>query len=327
MSSIRPSAADDFAYLRSKPNNMKSLAIGCSLVLASCIGTDVLDDPLVPEKLTLAPESLALMVGQQAKPTASYLNEYGVPADVPISWSVTFAAVASVTADGTVTALAPGQTVLTARANNARDSIRITVVGDLTSVAQIEIAAPRTALNPGESVSLTAAVKNINGQSLSGKTVTWLSSNQNVITVSASGVATAVAAGMATVTATADGVQSNALVFTSGSAARTGTFVRSGGYEASGTATLTFENSVLTLTLSSDFKTSFALGTYIYLANNNTSASAIRTNGFEVMQITKNGAHTFNITNINSNVKLEDYKYVIVLCKPAPAVFGYAEMK
>ena len=31
--------------------------------------------------------------------------------------------------------------------------------------------------------------------------------------------------------------------------------------------------------------------------------------------------------NLNSQVNLHDYRYVVVLCKPATVTFGYAELK
>ena len=46
-----------------------------------------------------------------------------------------------------------------------------------------------------------------------------------------------------------------------------GNFVIIGGYEASGSTILKIENGNLILKLLPNFKTSFALGTYIYLSN------------------------------------------------------------
>ena len=65
----------------------------------------------------------------------------------------------------------------------------------------------------GETVRLTAAVRDQNGQAMSGAAVAWASSNPAVATVDASGLATAVANGTATVTATA-GAASGAATLT-----------------------------------------------------------------------------------------------------------------
>ena len=65
----------------------------------------------------------------------------------------------------------------------------------------------------GETVRLTAAVRDQNGQAMSGAAVAWASSNPSVATVDASGLATAVGNGTATVTATA-GAASGAATLT-----------------------------------------------------------------------------------------------------------------
>jgi hypothetical protein len=53
----------------------------------------------------------------------------------------------------------------------------------------------------------------------------------------------------------------------------------------------------------------------------------VRASGLEVAQIVDNGAKTFNLSNIKPGIGLNDYKYVIILCKPASVTFGYAELK
>ena len=65
----------------------------------------------------------------------------------------------------------------------------------------------------GETVRLTAAVRDQNGQAMSNAAVAWASSNPSVATVDASGLATAVGNGTATVTATA-GAASGAATLT-----------------------------------------------------------------------------------------------------------------
>ncbi|MFN0081517.1 MAG: hypothetical protein ACKVOM_03285, partial [Ferruginibacter sp.] len=106
---------------------------------------------------------------------------------------------------------------------------------------------------------------------------------------------------------------------------RQGTFVKAGGYQASGNATLGVENGRLILRLQSNFVTSFALGTFIYLANS-TNASAVRSGGLEIAQITTNGAHTFDVSSVSNNANINTYRYVVILCKPATVTFGFADL-
>src|SRR5207245_11274032 len=64
----------------------------------------------------------------------------------------------------------------------------------------------------GPTVQLTAAPKDASGNPLSGRVVTWASSNTAVATVNGSGLVSGVAAGPATITATSEGQSGMATV-------------------------------------------------------------------------------------------------------------------
>lgn len=64
----------------------------------------------------------------------------------------------------------------------------------------------------GDTLTLTAEARDASGNSVSGKSFTWTSSNGEVATVSTTGLVTAVANGSATITATADGVNGTASI-------------------------------------------------------------------------------------------------------------------
>jgi hypothetical protein len=290
------------------------------------VGTDVLEDPRVPARVVVNPSTLALPVGGTANLTAVYTNEFGLAADIPATWSTSNATVASISAGGTVDGRSPGQTLIIAKLGGTADTCRLTVVANANAVARVVISSTGTSLEPGETRMLSASVFNINNELLAGRTVTWQSSNSAFAAVSASGVLTALTAGRVTVTAMAEEVTSNALEFTIG-ASRTGTFTPAGGYVAAGTATLRIVNNRLVLELGGDFRTSFALGTFIYLANNNTSGSTVRSAGVEIAEIRNNGAHTFDVTSVRPATTLGEFRYVIILCKPASLVFGSADLK
>lgn len=296
------------------------------LGLFGCIGTDYLDDPLVGEEIVVSTEQLALMPNEMETIMAEYFDQYGIMRSVPFTWTSSNTAVAEVNASGVVSAKTPGQTVIQPSYNNFLGPlVNVNVVADPNAVATVEIAASTTGLNIGQKVTLSISIRNINGDELTGKTVEWFSENSSIVTVNTAGVVEAVGPGVAVVHAKVEGVKSNSLNFTAGGLMRMGTFVPAGGYQAVGSATLKLVNNELILTLSDDFKTSFALGTYIYLANS-TNGSVVRSAGFEVAQIFTNGGKTFNIKQLNPNIGLYDYRYVIILCKPASVTFGFADM-
>jgi alpha-tubulin suppressor-like RCC1 family protein len=64
----------------------------------------------------------------------------------------------------------------------------------------------------GETVQLTPSASDASGNSISGKTFTWSTSDVNVATVSSSGLVTAVRTGSVTITANTDGVNGTATV-------------------------------------------------------------------------------------------------------------------
>ena len=297
------------------------------ICLFSCVGTDYVDDPIVGEEIIVSDEIIALMPGQQVQAEAEYFDRYGIQQDVDLQWQSSNPAVAEVDENGLITAVAGGQsTVQPSFENFLGPLIQITVVTDLNAVATVEITTPAsTNLSVGDKIVLQVTVKNIIGDELPGETIEWFSENSNILTVTQTGEVEAVGSGIAGIHANVNNVWSNTVDFTVTGFVRTGSFTSAGGYQAVGTATLELANSQLILTLSDNFNTDFALGTFIYLANS-TNGSTVRSTGFEVAQIFNDGGKTFNITQLNPNIGLNDYRYVIVLCKPASITFGFADL-
>jgi hypothetical protein len=304
------------------------ILISVYITLGSCIGVDYIDDPVVGARIELSPSLLALKVNESASLSAKYYDQYGIMRPATFIWTSSAPDIATVDANGFVLAQKEGQASIVASHNNVvSNSLTITVVVSAAQVAKVIVSSSgnKTSLQPGESIQLTASVRNINDEELSGKVVQWFSENAGIASVSSGGRVTGVSKGMVDIHAKADGVKSNVVKFSIG-VGRSGTFVPAGGYQAEGMATMKEEGGKIILEFSSDFKTSFALGTFVYMADV-TNGSQVRASGLEVAQITTNGAKSFDLTAVKPNIKLQDYKYVIILCKPASVTFGYAEMK
>ena len=75
---------------------------------------------------------------------------------------------------------------------------------DPPTVATVEVTPGTADRQVGETVQLSAALKDASGNVLSGQSVTWQSSATNVASVSGSGLVTAVALGSTTITATSN---------------------------------------------------------------------------------------------------------------------------
>ena len=87
------------------------------------------------------------------------------------------------------------------------------------AVASVSVSASLTTLSVGQTATLTASPKDASGNVLTGRTVTWATSNAAVATVSAAGIVTAVSLGSATMTATVDGKTAQTTITVSASGA------------------------------------------------------------------------------------------------------------
>lgn len=122
-----------------------------------------------------------------------------------VSWSSSNPAVATVSATGLVAGVTDGDVVITAASEGAVGEATVTVFGSpVVATVTVSPASPFAAV--GTTTQLTAAAKAGSGTVITDAVVTWASSDDNVATVDASGLVTVVAAGTATITATADGI-------------------------------------------------------------------------------------------------------------------------
>jgi hypothetical protein len=104
----------------------------------------------------------------------------------------------------------------TSRPPAAPTNVRIVVNGTPAPVAQVTVAPASASVASGATKQLTATLRDASGNVLTGRTVSWGSSNLSGATVSATGLVTGVAPGSATVTATSEGKTGTAAVTITG---------------------------------------------------------------------------------------------------------------
>ena len=120
-----------------------------------------------------------------------------------VSWSSSNEAVATVSADGTVTAKSAGIAIITATSENGMTaSCTITVEKKLIPITEVYLDKSSATLTEGDTATLTATVLPEN--TTYSKDVSWSSSNSAVVTVDANGTVTAKSAGTAVITATTE---------------------------------------------------------------------------------------------------------------------------
>ena len=125
-----------------------------------------------------------------------------------INWTSSDTLVADVTGTGTVTALGTGTTTITATSEGKLAAA--TVTANPAVVVSVGVTLNAGNIQVGQTTQAVATARDSAGNGISGRAVTWASSNPSVATVSSQGVVTAVANGSTSVKATVDGVSGSA---------------------------------------------------------------------------------------------------------------------
>jgi outer membrane protein OmpA-like peptidoglycan-associated protein len=146
---------------------------------------------------------------QQMEASARDANDNAFPG-ATFSWTSSDPSVASVAASGLVTAVGNGTAQITATSGGHNAVATVTVAQATSAVAVTPATASFTAA--GATAQLTAQATDGSGNAIAGKTFTWSSDAPSVATVSETGLVTAVANGMAHITATADDKSGSAAV-------------------------------------------------------------------------------------------------------------------
>ncbi len=172
--------------------------------------------PAAVATVTLSPTSANLIVGGSATTLTATLRDAAnaVLTGRTIAWSSSNSSIATVSPTGIVTPVSAGTATISATSEGRSGSATITVANPAPApVATVSIT-PSTATLAvgGGSTTLTATLRDASNTVLSGRSVSWGSSNSAVATVSASGVVTPIAAGSATITASSEGRSASASV-------------------------------------------------------------------------------------------------------------------
>ena len=131
-----------------------------------------------------------------------------------ITWSSSNETIATVDMAGLVTGVAEGAAAIIASSEGKQGSLTITVMP--VPVASIEVVPTSAAILVGGTVQLTAATRDVDGNVLTGRPITWSSSSQTVAVVDATGLVTGLAEGSTTITATSEGISGSSAVTVSG---------------------------------------------------------------------------------------------------------------
>jgi trimeric autotransporter adhesin len=159
--------------------------------------------------VVVRPNSANAVIGSKTQLTATaYDVGLNVLTDRGMIWTTNNAAVATVDANGLVTAKAGGTATITATSEGKSDVCQLTV--SLLPVATLSITAGATSIAQNASTTLVATTKDANGTVVTGRGISWQTSDANIVSLSAtSGSSVQITGGLAdkaTITATSEGV-------------------------------------------------------------------------------------------------------------------------
>ena len=150
--------------------------------------------------VSVSPSTSELVIGGTVQLSAT-VNPSNAT-DKSVSWSSSNQTVATVAPTGLVTAKAEGSANITANASGKTAVCKVSVKKPTVAVVSLELDQTDISLNKGTSQTLKVTVKPDNA---TDKNVTWSSSKTDIVTVDNSGKVTAVAKGIATITASCGG--------------------------------------------------------------------------------------------------------------------------
>ncbi|MDQ6829797.1 MAG: Ig-like domain-containing protein, partial [Gemmatimonadota bacterium] len=153
------------------------------------------------DTIIVTPSAASMDVASTAQFSATVSQASGTPG--PVVWSSSNPAIASVTAQGLVTAMNPGQAGITARVGSMVTTTTVTII--LPHIATVMVSPAGLQMAPGAQRQMSATLLDAVGHPLMNRLVTWTSSNTTVATVTTNGLLTGILAGSITLTATAEG--------------------------------------------------------------------------------------------------------------------------
>ena len=176
--------------------NADSLSVDASRVVAS-----------IEVHLT----SSSIKVGETTQASVTMLDRRGVAITRPVQWRSSDTTIATVSDSGLVRGVAPGNVNIVARNRTVTGSAPLTVtVPTSVLVASVAVALASSTLNTGQTTQATATTRDSSGNVLTGRAIAWTTNNSSVVTVSGTGLVTAVASGSALIVATSEGKSGNA---------------------------------------------------------------------------------------------------------------------
>jgi uncharacterized protein YjdB len=197
------------AAVNARTGLVSAISSGVATITAASEGQNgtatITVTPVPVATVSVSPLSASVVVGNTRQLSAITKDSTGtILTGRTVAWSSDNTA-ATVDASGLVTAVAVGSATITATSEGKSGTSVITVT--LVPVASVTVSPTTASVMVGATQQLAATAKDASGSVLTGRSITWSSSNTTLATVNAStGLVTGIAAGgPVTITATTEG--------------------------------------------------------------------------------------------------------------------------
>jgi uncharacterized protein YjdB len=159
--------------------------------------------PVASVSVTLTPSTV--QVGQTSTATSTVRDANGnVLSGRVTTWSSSNTSIATVNTAGVITTLAPGTITITGTSETRTGSATLTVTA--APVASVVVTLSPSTVSAGQPSTATAVLRDANNNVVTGRVITWQSSNTAVATINSStGAITTLRDGTSTITGTSEG--------------------------------------------------------------------------------------------------------------------------
>ena len=207
------SSSDETVVIVSEDGVVKAIGEGEAVITATCGKLSATCAVSVPHvvvpvtTVTLDKTEVSIYPAETAQLTATVLPDNAD--DKTVTWTTSDPAIATVSENGLVTAVAEGQATITAKAGAIEATCQVTVLHVVINVESVTLDKTELTMVLEQEVTLVATVNPANADE---KTVTWSTSDPAVATVSQTGVVKAVGEGNAVITAACGGKEATCAV-------------------------------------------------------------------------------------------------------------------
>ena len=202
---------------------LKLIGIAAAAAAAVIIACETDISPVGPvdsvSQLVVSPHTVTLQPGEVQAFMAVGFTAAGDTAQINVTWSVTGGNLVDTSSAGgrhygdyEGTSCGGFKVAATSHPGEKSDTASVAVVCPPPAVASVDVTPPSASVQAGQTVQLTATPKDANGAPLSGRTVTWSSSNTSIAAVSTSGLVSGVTPGSVTISATSEGKSGTAAI-------------------------------------------------------------------------------------------------------------------